>query len=49
MSCSKRFRSNILIWGVPKHFTKLKVRTNFVELGLESFVGTVKSFGKAIT
>ena len=37
VSRSKRFRANI-VWGVPKHFSMLEVRSKFADIGLSSFV-----------
>ena len=34
----KRFRANVIVWRVPKHFSKLEVRSNFANLGLSHFV-----------
>ena len=36
VSRSKRFRANIIVWGVPKHFSTLEVRSKFADIGLSS-------------
>ena len=41
MSCKKRFRANILVWGLPKSFTTLEVRSKFVDIGLASLLGAL--------
>ena len=38
VSCNKRFRANIIVWGVPKYFSMLEVQSNFADLGLSRFV-----------
>ena len=38
VSRSKNFRANIIVWGVPKHFSTLEVRCKFADLGLSRFV-----------
>ena len=38
VSRSKRFRANIIVWGVPKHFSTLEIRSKFADIGLSSFV-----------
>ena len=38
VSRNNRFRANIIVWGVPKHFSTLEVRSNFADLGLSRFV-----------
>ena len=38
VSRSKNFRVNIIVWGVPKHFTTLEFRSKFADLGLSQFV-----------
>ena len=38
VSTKKRFRANILVWGLPKALNTLEIRSKFVDLGLASFV-----------
>ena len=38
MSRRKCFRANIIVWGVPKHFSTLEIRSKFADLGLSSLV-----------
>ena len=38
VSCKKRFRANVLVWGLPKSFTILEISSTFVDIGLASFV-----------
>ena len=38
MSRSKRFRANIILWGLQKQLSTLEVRTKFADLGLSAFV-----------
>ena len=38
VSCKKPFRANVLVWGLPKSFTTLEIRSKFVDIGLASFV-----------
>ena len=47
MSSSKCFQANIIVCGVPKHFSTLEVRSKFADIGLSSFVsGKVASLGR---
>ena len=34
----KRFRANIIVWGMPKDLTTLEIRAKLADLGLVSFV-----------
>ena len=38
VSHKKRSRVNIIVWGVPKHFSTLEIRSRFADLGLSRFV-----------
>ena len=38
MSRRKCFRANIIVWGVPKHFSTLEIRSKFADIGLSSLV-----------
>ena len=38
VSYKKRFRANIIVWGMPRDLTTLKIRAKFADLGLVSFV-----------
>ena len=38
MSYKKRFRANIIVWGMPRDLTTLQIRAKFADLGLVSFV-----------
>ena len=38
VSYKKRFRANIIVWGMPRDLTTLDIRAKFVDLGLVSFV-----------
>ena len=34
VSCSKCFQANIIVWGVPRHFSTLEIQSKFVDIGL---------------
>ena len=38
VSKRKRFRANIIAWGMPKDLTTLEIRAKLADLGLASFV-----------
>ena len=38
VSKQKRFRTNIIVWGMPKDLTMLEIRAKLADLGLASFV-----------
>ena len=38
VSKHKRFRANIIVWGMPKDLTTLEIRAKLADLGLASFV-----------
>ena len=38
VSKHKRFRANIIVWGMPKDLTTLEIRAKLTDLGLASFV-----------
>ena len=38
VSYKKRFRANIIVWGMPRDLTTLEIRAKFADLGLVSFV-----------
>ena len=38
VSKRKRFRANIIVWGMPTDLTTLKIRAKLADLGLASFV-----------
>ena len=38
VSKRKRFRANVIVWGMPKDLTTLKIRAELADLGLASFV-----------
>ena len=38
VSHKKRFRANIILWGMPKDLTTLEIRSKLSDLGLVSFV-----------
>ena len=38
VSRSKRFRANIIVWGMPKHLTTLEVRAKLADFNLDLFV-----------
>ena len=38
VNCKKRFRAYVLVWGLPKSFTTLEIRSKFIDIGLASFV-----------
>ena len=37
VSKNKRFRENIIVWGMPKNLSTLEIRTKLAYLGLVSF------------
>ena len=46
MSRTKRFRANIIVWGMPKHLGTLEIRCKLANIGLDSFVrGDVRREG----
>ena len=50
VSYKKRFRANIIVWGVPRDLTTLEIRAKFADLGLVSFVrGKVFWEGEHVT
>ena len=38
VSKRKRFRANIIVWGMPKDLTTLEIRAKLADLGLATFV-----------
>ena len=38
VSYKKRFRANIIVWGMHRDLTTLEIRAKFADLGLVSFV-----------
>ena len=38
VSRRKCFRANIIVWGVPKHFSTFEIRSKFADIGLSSLV-----------
>ena len=37
VSKNKRFRANIIVWGMPKSLSTLEIRTKLADLGLVGF------------
>ena len=37
VSKNKRFRANIIVWGMPKNLSTLEIRTKLADLGLVGF------------
>ena len=37
ISQNKQFRTNIIVWGMPKNLSTLEIRTKLVDLGLVGF------------
>ena len=37
VSQNKRFRANIIVWGMPKSLSTLEIRTKLADLGLVGF------------
>ena len=39
VSCSKRYRVSIIVWGMAESLSTLEVRTKLVDMGLVGFTG----------
>ena len=44
VSYKKRFRANIIVWGMPRDLTTLEIRAKFADLGLVSFVRALQKY-----
>ena len=39
VSYKKRFRANIIVWGMPRDLTTLEIRAKFADLGWKGVLG----------
>ena len=37
VSCNKRFRANVLLWGMPKSLSTVEIRAKLADIGLVGF------------